>query len=55
MEVKEIIKNARERLHIESLTPLQNKLADLPSSVAAVEAIAPTGSGKTLAFALAML
>ncbi len=55
MEVKEIIKNARERLHIESLTPLQNKLADLPSSISAVQAIAPTGSGKTLAFALAML
>lgn len=55
MEVKEIIKNARERLHIESLTPLQSKLADLPSSVNAVQAIAPTGSGKTLAFALAML
>lgn len=55
MEIKEIIKNARERLHIESLTPLQNKLANLPASVASVQAIAPTGSGKTLAFALAML
>ncbi len=55
MEIKEIIKNARERLHIESLTPLQNKLANLPSSVAHVQAIAPTGSGKTLGFALAML
>lgn len=55
MEVKEVIKSARERLNIEQLTPLQHKLASLNRDTRAVAAIAPTGSGKTLAFALAML
>lgn len=55
MEVKEIIRQAREKLHVEELTPLQHKLAGLPDSVHAVAAIAPTGSGKTLGFALPML
>lgn len=55
MEIKEIIAAARERLHIESLTPLQHKMAELPASLKAVAAVAPTGSGKTLAFALPLL
>lgn len=55
MCIKEIIRQAREKLHVESLTPLQSKLASLPSSVKAVAVIAPTGSGKTLAFALPLL
>lgn len=55
MTTKEIIKNARERLNIEQLTPMQHKMAGLDPSESAVALIAPTGSGKTLAFALAML
>lgn len=55
MEIKEIIANARERLHIESLTPLQSKMAALPAALRSVTAVAPTGSGKTLAFALPLL
>lgn len=55
METKEIIRNARERLHVERLTPLQSRLADLPASTRAVAVTAPTGSGKTLAFALPLL
>lgn len=55
MEIKEIIANARKRLGIGQLTPMQHKMAELPAAVSAVALIAPTGSGKTLAFALAML
>lgn len=55
LNTKDIIKSARERLHIETLTPMQHKLAGLPAAEKAVAVIAPTGSGKTLAFALAML
>lgn len=55
MNTKDIIKAARERLHIEELTPMQHKMAGLGTSESAVALIAPTGSGKTLAFALAML
>lgn len=55
MTVKDIIKNARERLHIDELTSMQHKLAGLPAAERAVALIAPTGSGKTLAFALALL
>ncbi len=54
MNTKDIIKSAKERLHIEALTPMQHKLAGLSASERAVALIAPTGSGKTLAFALAM-
>ena len=55
MDIKDIIRNAREKLRVEELTPMQHKMAGLPSKVSAVALIAPTGSGKTLAFALAML
>lgn len=55
MEVKEIIKNARERMNVGQLTPMQSKMAELPRSVRSVTLIAPTGSGKTLAFALPLL
>lgn len=55
MDIKEIIKSAREKLHVEQLTPLQHKLAGLDPKVKAVAVIAPTGSGKTLAFALPLL
>lgn len=55
MEVKDVIRNARGRLRIGELTPMQHKMAGLPASERAVALIAPTGSGKTLAFALAML
>lgn len=55
MEKKEIIKNARERLNAEQLTPMQSKMAELPRNIHSVTLIAPTGSGKTLAFALALL
>ncbi|MBD5351629.1 MAG: DEAD/DEAH box helicase [Bacteroides sp.] len=55
MEKKEIIKNARERMNVEHLTPMQSKLAELPLRAQTVTLIAPTGSGKTLAFALALL
>lgn len=55
MEIKEIIRNARERLNVEELTPMQHKMAGLPASASAVALISPTGSGKTLAFALALL
>lgn len=55
MEVKEVIRNARERLNVEELTPMQHKMAGLPAGASAVALISPTGSGKTLAFALALL
>jgi len=55
LNIKDIIKSAQERLHIEALTPMQHKLAGLSDGEKAVALIAPTGSGKTLAFALAML
>jgi superfamily II DNA/RNA helicase len=54
MEIKEIIRNARERMAVEALTPMQHKMAGLGKTESAV-LTAPTGSGKTLAFALAML
>lgn len=53
MEVKEVIKNARQKLNVEELTPMQHKMA--APQAGAVALIAPTGSGKTLAFALALL
>ena len=55
MEVKEIIRQAREKLNIEELTPMQHKMAGLGTDASAVALIAPTGSGKTLALALALL
>lgn len=55
MEVKEIIRQAREKLNIEELTPMQHKMAGLGADASAVALIAPTGSGKTLALALALL
>lgn len=55
MELKKIIQNARERLHVEQLTPMQSKMASLPLMPGAVTLIAPTGSGKTLGFALQLL
>jgi superfamily II DNA/RNA helicase len=54
MEIKEIVRNARERMAVEELTPMQHKMAGLGRTESAV-LTAPTGSGKTLAFALAML
>lgn len=55
MELKDIIKNARAKLNVEHLTPMQSKMADLPRDARSVTLIAPTGSGKTLAFALPLL
>lgn len=55
MELKTIIRNARERLNVETLTPMQSKMAELPRDTRSVTLIAPTGSGKTLAFALPLL
>ncbi|MCM1309743.1 MAG: DEAD/DEAH box helicase [Bacteroides sp.] len=55
MNTKDVIRSAKERLHIEQLTPMQHKLAGLSDKESAVALIAPTGSGKTLAFALALL
>lgn len=55
MTVKEVIANARGRLGIEQLTPMQNKMAGLSDSVKALTLIAPTGSGKTLGYALTLL
>ena len=55
MELKDIIRNARARLNVEHLTPMQSKMADLPRDARSVTLIAPTGSGKTLAFALPLL
>lgn len=55
MDIKQVISQARERLNVETLTPMQKKMADLPMSASSVTLIAPTGSGKTLAFALPLL
>ncbi|MDE7111065.1 MAG: DEAD/DEAH box helicase [Muribaculaceae bacterium] len=55
MELKDIIKNARAKLNVEQLTPMQSKMADLSRDARSVTLIAPTGSGKTLAFALPLL
>lgn len=55
MEIKNILRNAREKLNVEQLTPMQSKMADLPTSAKSITLIAPTGSGKTLAFALPLL
>lgn len=55
MDIKNVVENARERLGVRELTPMQRKMASMPLKVPAVALIAPTGSGKTLAFALAML
>lgn len=55
MTIKQILANARERLKITHLTPMQHKMAGLSPSLPAVTLIAPTGSGKTLAFALPLL
>lgn len=55
MELKDIIRNARAKLNVEHLTPMQSKMADLPRDARSVTLIAPTGSGKTLAFALPLL
>lgn len=49
MEIKEIIEAAREKLDIERLKPMQERMLDSESP--RVELSAPTGSGKTLAFA----
>ena len=53
MELKEILKAARERLHVENLTPMQHEMAEVKAPE--VVLVAPTGSGKTLAFALPVL
>lgn len=55
MNISEIVDRARQKLHVEQLTPMQHKMAGLPASASAVALIAPTGSGKTLAFALPLL
>lgn len=56
MSLKEIIRNARERMGVENLTPMQQEMAALDVSAReSITLIAPTGSGKTLAFALALL
>jgi hypothetical protein len=43
MEIKEIIRNARERMAVEALTPMQHKMAGLGKTESAV-LTAPTGS-----------
>ncbi len=55
MNVNDIIANARGKLGIERLTPMQEKMAGIADSVKALALIAPTGSGKTLGYASALL
>lgn len=54
MKQKEILENIRKRTRVETLNPMQLRMADIPLS-GIFTLLAPTGSGKTLAFALPML
>ncbi|MDE7388552.1 MAG: DEAD/DEAH box helicase, partial [Muribaculaceae bacterium] len=53
MNSKDILTAARDRLHVEELTPMQQSMAAVKAP--AVVLVAPTGSGKTLACALPLL
>ena len=46
MELKEILKAARERLHVENLTPMQHEMAEVKAPE--VVLVAPTGSARLL-------
>lgn len=54
MKEKEILANIASRLSIAGLNPMQQRMAQLPTT-GTVTLIAPTGSGKTIAFAIPLL
>ncbi len=53
MKEIEILRNIRERLGIEQLNPMQERMADCYAQ--SVMLLSPTGSGKTIAFAIPLL
>lgn len=55
MREKEFLPLVKERLNIEHLNPMQEKMLRMASESRDIILLSPTGSGKTLAFLLSML